>query len=257
MYFRGYVLATSHFQAAASAVHASLPVFDAISVDQTNFLAKSDLFTGLSRAECLLIAQSARIQDFSRNDFIFEQGQAVRNVLLILSGSVKLTQLSYAGSEVILWLRGPGEAVGVFGIPSQARHTCSARIMVNCRILSWDWAKLDGSPSGPKIRQNIGRIVSERIGELEERFREIATDKVSMRVGCALLRILKQVGVPARDGVEVFLSREELAQLSGTTLFTVSRLMSKWSEQRLVEPRREVVLVRDPARLLQVCRDDD
>jgi CRP-like cAMP-binding protein len=72
----------------------------------------------------------------------------------------------------------------------------------------------------------------------------------------ALLRLLKQVGKESHGGVEVSLSREELAQMTGTTLFTISRILSKWSEQGFVLPRREAVLVRDPQRLVEVGAED-
>ena len=73
-----------------------------------------------------------------------------------------------------------------------------------------------------------------------------------MRLMIALLRLLKHIGKKSADGVEVSLSREELAQMTGTTLFTISRLLSKWSDEGFVLPRREAVLIRDPERLAQM-----
>jgi CRP-like cAMP-binding protein len=52
--------------------------------------------------------------------------------------------------------------------------------------------------------------------------------------------------------MEVSLSREELAQMTGTTLFTISRLLSRWGEDGFVLPRREAVVIRDPLRLQQM-----
>jgi CRP/FNR family transcriptional regulator, nitrogen oxide reductase regulator len=109
----------------------------------------------------------------------------------------------------------------------------------------------------PQLRKNISQILASRLQELEERFREIATEKVAKRLALALTRLLKQVGKKTADGVEVSLSREELAQLTGTTLFTISRILSKWAELGVVVPRREAVLVRDPERLESVGGDED
>jgi CRP/FNR family transcriptional regulator, nitrogen oxide reductase regulator len=242
-----------HFPAAASASPGSLSLHEG---DVAELLARSELFVGVPKSDCMQIARSARTRNYSRNEFFFEQGQPIRTILLILSGSVKMTQLSLSGSEVILWLRGPGDAVGVFGIPSRSSHTCSARTIGQCRALSWEWSRLEELPSSPQIRENIGRIMSKRISELEVRFREIATEKVANRVAFSLLRILKQVGSPSHGGVQIRLSREELAQLTGTTLFTISRLMSKWNEQGIIEARREAVIIRDPVRLQQMCTED-
>jgi CRP-like cAMP-binding protein len=80
---------------------------------------------------------------------------------------------------------------------------------------------------------------------MEERFREIATEKVGSRVARQLVRLVEQIGRQVSDGVEIGLSREDVAQMTGTTLFTVSRLLSEWETAGLVMPRREAVIIRD------------
>jgi hypothetical protein len=107
-----------------------------------------------------------------------------------------------------------------------------------------------------QIRKNAGLILTTRLNELEERFREVATEKVPKRVALALLRLVRHIGKEVHEGIEVSLSREELAQMTGTTLFTISRLISKWSELGFVLPRREALIVRD-ARRLEMAQDDD
>jgi CRP-like cAMP-binding protein len=103
----------------------------------------------------------------------------------------------------------------------------------------------------PQIRKNVRQILSSRLNELEERFREVATARVAKRVALTLMRLLKQVGRMTEGGIEVSLSREELAQMTGTTLFTVSRVLSKWKEAGFVEPRREAVVILDQRRLME------
>jgi len=83
-----------------------------------------------------------------------------------------------------------------------------------------------------QIRINSSQILSLRLSELEERFREVATEKVARRVASALYRLLAHIGKEVKEGVEISLSREELAQMTGTTLFTISRLMARWGEKR-------------------------
>jgi CRP-like cAMP-binding protein len=126
--------------------------------------------------------------------------------------------------------------------------------MEQCKALTWEYARLQNLLAEyPQIRKNISQILSNRLNELEERFREVATEKVAKRVALALMRLLKQVGKQSSiGGIEVSLSREELAQMTGTTLFTISRLLSKWGEEGFVLPRREAVVIRDPKRLMQL-----
>ena len=221
-------------------------------------MCASALFSGLTENECTEIASCAKARVFARDELLFMQGQPVRNLVLIQSGSVKSTQLSPNGNEVILWMNGSGDAVGVPGDLTGCNHTCSARAVEQCRALTWEYARLQNLLAEyPQIRRNISQILSNRLNELEERFREVATEKVAKRVALALLRLLKHVGKQSPVGIEVSLSREELAQMTGTTLFTISRLLSKWGEEGFVLPRREAVVIRDPRRLLQLGDEDE
>jgi CRP-like cAMP-binding protein len=216
-------------------------------------MCASALFTGLTQRECMEISSCAKFRTFARDELLFAQGQPVRNMMLIQSGSVKLTQLSPNGNEVILWMNGSGDSIGLSAESPACSHTCSARAMEQCRALIWDYAKLQNLMLGyPQIRMNIGQILSLRLHELEERFREVATEKVAKRVALALLRLLSKVGKQSPWGVEISLSREELGQMTGTTLFTISRILSKWGEEGFVLPRREGVVIRDPDRLVQL-----
>jgi CRP-like cAMP-binding protein len=231
---------------------------DFSTAERVVLMCASALFTGLSPNECREIASCAKARTFARDELLFMQGQPVRNLMLIQTGSVKLTQLSPNGNEVILWMNGSGDAVGVAAETPACSHTCSARAMEQCKALTWEYARLQNLLiEYPQIRKNVSQILAGRLNELEERFREVATEKVAKRVALALLRLLKHVGKEAQGGVEISLSREELAQMTGTTLFTISRILSKWGEEGFVLPRREAVLVRDPQRLLQMSDEED
>jgi CRP-like cAMP-binding protein len=101
----------------------------------------------------------------------------------------------------------------------------------------------------PQFSRNICSILSSQLNELQERYHEISAERVERRVACALIRLDRQFGNPSGGGSEIAISRQELAQMTGTTLFTVSRLISKWGELGLVSPRREAVLMLDAKRL--------
>jgi len=215
-------------------------------------MSASAFFTGLSPQECEEIANSAYARTFERNDLLFAQGQPIRNLVLIQTGSVKLFQ-SADGDQVILWMNGTGDTVCMPAESSDCSYTCSARAMEKCRTLIWEYDSLQNLlVEYPRIRKNISQILSSRLIELEERFREVATARVAKRVALTLMRLLKQVGKVSEGGIEVSLSREELAQMTGTTLFTVSRLLSKWKDAGFVEPRREAVVILDQRRLMEV-----
>jgi CRP/FNR family transcriptional regulator, nitrogen oxide reductase regulator len=218
--------------------------------ERAGLLADSPLCAGLSHDDIVKIASCARPKSFARDESVFMQGQPSRCLLLIRTGSVKITQISSSGNEVILWMYGKGNVVGVLSELTGGMHPSSARAMEATTALVWDCATLQNLMEVcPRIRQNLSQILMTRLHELEERFREVATEKVPRRLALALMRLSKHVGKKVHEGIEVSLSREELAQMTGTTLFTISRILSQWSREDFVTSRRESVLLRDPGRL--------
>ena len=218
--------------------------------DRANLLSASSLCNGLSREEIMKLASCARPKAFARDESVFMQGQPGRCLVLIRTGAVKITQISSSGHEVILWMYGRGNLLGVLSDAAGENHPSSARAMEATTALIWDCATLQAMMEQcPRIRQNLSQVLMSRLHELEERFREVATEKVPRRLALALMRLSKHIGKKVHEGVEVSLSREELAQMTGTTLFTISRILSQWAKEDVVESRRESVLLRDPSRL--------
>jgi CRP-like cAMP-binding protein len=100
-------------------------------------------------------------------------------------------------------------------------------------------------------------VVAGHYRRLLDRYQELATERVERRVARALLRLARQVGQKEEDGVLIGLplSREDLAEMTGTTLYTVSRILSGWEHQGLVEAGRERVFIRDPHALVAIAED--
>jgi len=214
-------------------------------------MGNSALFTGIPPTQCRDILSSSRPRVFAPDEILFMQGHSVRTHVLIQSGNVKVTQVSSTGREALLWMNGPGESVGIPNEAPGRRHACSVRAMQRCHALTWEDSRFQSLIAKyPQIGININRMLSLRLMELEQRFREIATERVAARLSFALIRLSAQLGTPVLGGTEISLSREELAQMIGTTIFTVSRILSKWGEEGFVEPRRDAVIIYDSGRLL-------
>ena len=108
------------------------------------------------------------------------------------------------------------------------------------------------------LLRNTERVLSEHLEKLEERFREISTKSVALRLGSELVRSLNHVGHGVNGEVEIRLSREELADLVGATLFTVSRILCQWKRRGIVAGRRrEVVSVRNLQALIELSKGYD
>jgi CRP/FNR family transcriptional regulator, nitrogen oxide reductase regulator len=223
---------------------------------RTTLIQNFPLFAEVSTADCSSIISAAREKRFTRRETIFSEGNAVRQVIMLLSGCVKVTQTGLSGNEVILRLNGAGEIVGSFRLCTQCNHCSTAQAVQLSTALIWDASIFEKLlVSVPTFRRNTFRALEERLRDMEQRFREVSTEKVGSRLSNELIRLSGRLG--RVDGnPEITLSRAELAQLTGTTLFTVSRLLCQWQSMGIVAIRREAVLVRDLAALAQLTQSE-
>jgi CRP-like cAMP-binding protein len=217
----------------------------------------SALFAGLSSSECNNVLSWSRLRKFARNEMLFLQGEPFNKLVMIQTGMVKVTQTSLGGQEVILRVIRSHETVGLHTDSSFFKHACSACAMEQCRAFVWDYRDFRTIEAQyPQLTTNIHSILSGRLVELEQMFSEIATGTAAQRLGLTLLRLLERVGETNKDGVTVSLRREELSQMTGLTVFTISRALAKWARSGLVVPRREAILIRDLAQLRSALNSD-
>jgi CRP/FNR family transcriptional regulator, nitrogen oxide reductase regulator len=218
-------------------------------------LERPPLFADILPREYAEIFAAGRVREFPRGEVLYIEGDSVRQVLLLTSGLVKITKLAPSGTEVILRLGAPGDVLGAADPFCSGTHRTTAQAFRLCRALVWDATVFKGLVAPfPVLHQNMARIVGGHLLELEERFREVATEKVGTRVARQVVRLLEQIGRPLDGEVEIGVSREEVAQMTGTTLFTVSRLFSAWEALGIVKPRREAVVICDVESLCAIAQ---
>ena len=216
-----------------------------------------EAFSEISAADCGVILAEAQEVHFQRHSTIFSEGTPATHVALLLAGCLKLTQGKAGGQEVILRLNGPGDVLGKVGNQADGKHWYTAHAVRPSTMLLWEIDSFEASVKRfPVLRRNIASVLERHLNELEIRFREVSTEKVASRLGNLLVRLVNQVGKRTDQYVEIALSRRDLAQLTGTTLFTVSRLLCQWETQGIVSARREAVLVHNVPALLDLSSEE-
>lgn len=206
------------------------------------------LFSGIPEEDSAAIVALAQERTYLRDKVVFFEGDPVQQVILLTSGCVKVSQTSEQGQEVILRLVGAGESLCAECFPKYS-HCSTGQAVKPTTALVWSVVQFAAIVSRfPALGRNVSCVLLRTLNQLEVRFREICTEKVGARLSSQLVRLASQVGHQSDGNVEISLSQRELAQLTGTTLFTVSRLLNQWEEQGIVRPRRQgVVLVNVPA----------
>lgn len=230
--------------------------FNSILKRRVDSVQRFEVLSEIASSDCAAIVADAQEMQFHRHSSVFSEGSPATQVALLLSGCMKVTQ-GEKGQEVILRLNGPGDLLGTVANQDRANHLYTTQAVQHSTALVWETHTFEAAMVRfPLLRRNIASTLERHLNELEVRYREVSTEKVSSRLSNLIVRLVNQVGRRTDGCVEIALSRRELAQLTGTTLFTVSRLLCQWEAQGIVSARREVVLVNDAAALTELSREE-
>ena len=216
------------------------------------------LFTGLDGLALRSVSDAARIRETKAGVSFFREGDPAESFFIVQSGSVKLTQITPEGHQVVLRLIGAGDPFGGVAAFGGGAYPVSAEAVTDVTALEWPGPVMASlMETYPKLAINAVRFVAARLHELQVQYRQLATEKVERRVARALLRLGEQAGRRTEAGVliDLPLSREDIAQMTGTTLYTVSRIISRFEADGLVEAGRQHIVIRDPQALISVADD--
>jgi len=171
---------------------------------------------------------------------------------------LRLTQITPEGHEVILRYVGVGEMTGETAACGDMAYPVYAETVEETIVPGWDTATMiELIEHYPRLDLNLLHLLSGRLQELQDRLREMSTERVEQRIACALLCLVSQLGRKVETGVliDLPLSRQDLANMTGTTWYTVSRILSHWEEAAVIEPGREKALIKPPPRLAVIAED--
>jgi CRP-like cAMP-binding protein len=219
-------------------------------------IAGLDAFEGLSGEDLHYVLSHARVRRCEKNEIVFRQGTQADAFFVLLDGHVKAFQTTSEGQQIILRFVIPGEIFGFAAAIGLREYPGTAIALTESVVLSWEQAFWHALISRyPCIAQNVLRTVGHRLIEQQTRVREMATQRAESRIACVLLRFAKEAGNEVAGGVEIAfpITRQELAEITGTTLFTVSRAISAWDKAGVVEAGRQYILLRDTLGLEQIA----
>lgn len=207
-----------------------------------------------------LIADQSILRSIEEGEFFFFQGDPARYLYILTAGRAKLTQSSAAGQQVSLRVINVWEMFGAVGtVRKEATYPANAQAIESSSALAVDSALLkEMMKTRPYLSNGLMQLMTDYIQEMQSRYRELATEKVERRIARAILRLAAQLGEKNASGfIELDFSRQELAEMSGTTLFSVSRILAEWERTGLVETGRERVVIRNPHGLVRVAEEID
>jgi CRP/FNR family transcriptional regulator, nitrogen oxide reductase regulator len=217
------------------------------------------LFRGLDDTALSVVAADAHVVRAAAARTFFREGEPAHLFFVVRSGRVKFTQISAEGHEVILRVIGEGEPFGgISAVAENATYPVTARALEPSEAYAWNGPRITALMHRfPSIAINAAMMIADRLHDLQRQHRELMTERVERRIARALLRLAQHSGRRVEGGVQIDfpLSRQDLAQMTGTTLFTVSRTLSGWEADGLIVTGRRRVLVREPHGLVRIAED--
>lgn len=213
------------------------------------------LFQGFAPGEAEAVLAAGTTQVLRRGEVLFREREPAGALYLMEAGRIKLTQLTVEGREVIMRYLAPGDAFAAVALFEGGTYPVTAQATERTRVRAWPREILPGVVrEHPLFEANLLRIVSTHTREALSRVRELATETVAQRLARTLLRLAQQIGRREPEGSLLVerISQQEVAEISGTSLYTVSRTLASWQERSLVETGRQCFRIRDPEGLARI-----
>lgn len=210
-------------------------------------------FSKLERRQIRAILDQATSRRYDEGIAVFREGAPAERFYLLLDGYIRVVRITPTGEQVTALHIPAGQLFGIAQALGRDTYPATAITAAESIALSWPmrlWDKFGAEYDG--FSTETYKTVGNRLGELNNRIVEMATLRVEQRVANALLRLVNQTGRKVEGGIEIDfpITRQDLSELTGTTLHTVSRLLSAWEKEGLVSSRRKRVTVCDPHALV-------
>ncbi|MDO8835873.1 MAG: Crp/Fnr family transcriptional regulator [Vicinamibacterales bacterium] len=206
------------------------------------------LFRRLSPDDRTRVAAVSRVHAYARGDVLFSEGEVPDRFCVVAEGRVKVFKMTHAGKDVILEIFGAGDPLGAVAVYEGHPYPASAVALADTTCIEIPrgafFALLEQHPS---LVRGLLAGLTMRLVELTNRVADLTGGRVEPRVARLFLKMAHEHGRADRGGIfiPVALSRQELADLTGTTIETCIRIMSRWSKDGVVRTDKDGFVVFD------------
>ncbi|HZH11117.1 MAG TPA: Crp/Fnr family transcriptional regulator [Microvirga sp.] len=217
-----------------------------------SLVAHLPIFSGVAPDDLTEILRDAQSIRYAKGTSVFQQDEEAHSFFVLLHGHLRVMKVTPDGQQVVVRFVTPGDLFGIAMAMARTTYPASAVAVVDSVALVWPsaaWPRLVAKH--PALAVNTLQTIGSRLNDAHTRVVEISTQQVEKRVAHALLRLAQQAGRKGEDGIQIDfpISRQDIAEMTGTTLHTVSRILSGWEDQGLVEGGRQKITIRDPHKL--------
>ena len=217
---------------------ASIPPFKDLSVKQ--------------RAEFL---SHATLRRFGASEVLFSEDDPAEHFYIVVAGFIRLMRITPEGEQVVVHHAAPGDLFGIARALSHPVYALTAKSASEGMALAWPseiWDEL--FEASPTLGDVTRRTLKSRMIEMQDRVVELATRPVSQRIALSLIRLAEQTGRETQLGTEIGfpMTRQDISDLTGANMHSVSRYMSAWQREGIVLSNRKRLIVAEPDALTRL-----
>jgi CRP-like cAMP-binding protein len=205
-------------------------------------LETTPILSRLGEADRHRLAAVAQARTYARGETIFEEGAPPDFYYTVATGRVKVFKSTAAGKDILLEIFGPGDPFGAVAVyEGRPFPATAAALEESTCVLVPRQTFFDLLEQHPTLVRGLLLGLTHRLIELTNRMAELTGGRVEPRFARLFLKLADERGRPERGGVFVplALSRQELADMTGTTIETCIRIMSRWGKQDIVKTERD------------------
>lgn len=219
-------------------------------------LRQNQVFIGLDDSALCNVLNAATLRRFVRDDLIIRQGDPAAAFGVMTRGMAKLAQLSADGHQIVIRYIKAGQEFGLIAALNEFDYPLSIHAVTDCELLCWQGPVLASLMQRYfPISLNALRVMVNRNQQRQQRYHELANERVEQRLARSVLQLGQHLGKASEGNIliDIPITREDLAELIGTTLFTVSRTLKQWEQKGLVAIGRERIAIVDSAGLEKIA----
>ncbi|NPB07451.1 MAG: Crp/Fnr family transcriptional regulator [Aquificae bacterium] len=207
-----------------------------------DYLRRIHLFEDLSPDELREVSQYIQVKKYAKGEYIFFEEEAEPGIFILIEGLVKLIKETTDGRSIIVRLVFPGEVFGWIewgkSVPKFKYTAMAALTSTLLYISNKDFINL--AIKYPAIAIKLTCDATHNLLQTYEVLKSIASGKVEERIARLLLELAEKVGEKKNGSIVIRLplTRQDIAEMTGTTVETTIRVMSKWKKQGIINTER-------------------
>ncbi len=209
------------------------------------------LLKGIPRQRIESVARVLRVFSCKKGEIVFREGDAGEAVYFVLNGRVKLVRHTSQGRDVVVDVLGPGRVFGIMAVVSRSKYSAEAQALENTVLAKIPRVEfMEMLSKYPSVAVKTSQELAERLRSANELINTLAVEKVDRRIAFILLK-LARVSRGDPEEIELPLTRQDIADMAGTTVETAIRVINRFKRARMIETYRGRIRIVDGKSLLE------